>query len=876
MRYTFLYHDECGQGADLIDKTLTQSPYVKHTGINGIDKKLKVETSLSFSEVSALISSIDNDFEILNPYRKVNLELEKDSNRENLVCSLKESEFITGINLDKTSVSFLTSLSEEEVERITRKSSGEMKTVNIAETTYRIKAETDCAECARKVETYLNENKDISKAVFNYPKSLLTVRTTLSLEQVKNLSRKAEDDIEFPDEEFSYVFKVEIDCQECANKVENILSKTPGVRKAEFKYQKGRLKVTTSLSESEIKRICLSAEDDMKFLKEDEKQNSSLLFPILRIAVSFVLFIISEVIHFPYLAVLSYLVAGYDVLWKAVKNIFKGRVFDENFLMAIATIGALVIASYEEAAGVMIFYQVGELFQSLAVGKSRKSISSLLDLTVDECVVEKNGKPEKVKAETVKPGTIIVIKSGERIPLDGVVTDGISFLDTKALTGEPVPVKVEKGSSVLSGSINGEGTLKVRTTSIYEDSTASKIVRLVDESEGKKAKSERFITKFSRYYTPFVCLASLLVAFIAPLIGLSTFSSSLYRACTLLVISCPCALVLSVPLAYFASSGAFAKNGILVKGDSAIHALSKMNALALDKTGTLTKGVFTVQDVELIKTDDRTLRKFVYALEINSAHPIANALVEWAGIQDMKAENIQEIPGIGIKGTVDGKNIMIGSAKSLESTKISEKDEDGTVCYISENGTLIGIIRISDEIKETSFDAIRELRKEGVKEIWMLSGDRKERAERTAHSLGLTGAKGELLPGNKLDELEKMKKKGIILGYAGDGINDAPTIKAADVGISMGGVGSDVAIEASDVVIMNDDIMKIADAKRIARKTGRIVNENIVFSLTVKFAVFILAIFGLTNMWVAVFADTGVALLAVMNSMRSYFYKASN
>lgn len=737
----------------------------------------------------------------------------------------------------------------------------------------RFNAEIDCAECANKVACELRKKAGVADANYNFPKGKLTVETNLSEEEIKNICLSVEEDMKFIEDKKKYNFNVSIDCAECARKVEDALNNNPNIEKAHFDFSKGKLSVTSSLSEDEIKKLCLDVEDDMEFISSiDTKKNKEHFdIDLIRIITAISLFILSEIFHFVPLAIASYLIAGYDVLYKAIRNIFKGKVFDENFLMAIATVGALVISSYEEAAGVMIFYQIGEYFQKRAVGKSRNSIANLMDLSVDTSHKEINGEVIDVKSEDVKPGDIIVIKAGEKIPLDGTVLSGKTFLDTKALTGESVPVGVQEGDKVLSGSINGEGTIRVEVTSYYADSTASKIIKLVEQSEGKKAKSEKFITRFSLYYTPFVCLSALLLAIVPPILGWMSLSDSIYRACVLLVISCPCALVLSVPLSYFASMGSFAKRGVLVKGAESIQSLAKMNTLAMDKTGTLTEGVFKVQKVYAYKGDVDDLIDTAVALEKNSTHPIAKAIIEKKPTSSLVASDIKEIPGIGIEGYIDGKLVKAGSRRSVENAPVI--DDDGTHIYISKDGELLGIIVISDRIRQNSKSAIDKLKALGIKQIWMLSGDRKERAEKTAKALGMDGAYGELLPDEKLTALESIMDSGMVTGYAGDGINDAPTLKRADVGIAMGGVGSDAAIEAADIVIMNDDPEKIATAISIAKKTELIVKENIIVSLAIKALVFILAVFGVANMWLGVFADTGVTFIAVLNAMRALRWK---
>lgn len=729
----------------------------------------------------------------------------------------------------------------------------------------------DCADCARKVENALNAHDDIISASYDFPRGKLTVVSPLDDESIMGIARNAEKDIVFHDDNSKltkHVFSVSIDCADCARKVEEALSSDNRIESAHFDFQRGRLTVVSKLSDNEIKRIAEDTEDELVFHDEKKEKKDRAIW---RIAAAAAFFIIAEVSGIGYIAILSWLIAGYDVVFKAIKNIFRGKVFDENFLMAIATIGALAIAAFDEAAGVMIFYQIGEYFQRKAVGASRDSIAKLMDLNAETAEVMRDGEFISVPSEDIKIGEKIRVRSGEKIPIDGTIISGSTHLDMKALTGESVPVRKSEGDKVLSGSVNGEGLIIIETVSLFRDSTASKIIRLVNESEGKKAKSERFITRFSRYYTPAVCISALLVAILPPLFNLMDFSSSLYRACTLLVISCPCALVLSVPLAYFASMGTFARHGILIKGDESIQNLASMDTLIMDKTGTITEGKFSVRKIVPYGIDEKELLSYAAALECTSSHPVASAICEKAGDCHKKAENVKEIPGIGIEGMVDRHIVRAGNRRILPS--IEEPDEDGTIAYISLDNKLIGYIVVRDEIKDNAEEVVRNLRKEGVKTIGILSGDRKERVQKTAETLSLNKAIGGLLPDEKLAALESFMDEGRITAYAGDGINDAPSIRRADIGIAMGGVGSDAAIEASDAVIMNDDISRIPVAIKLAKRTELLVKENIILSLAIKAAVFILAVFGMTNMWAAVFADTGVLILAVINSLRALFWK---
>ena len=802
-------------------------------------------------------------------------------------------------------------------------------------TTIKLKADIDCAHCAMEVQEGLKKDKYIMDASFNFQKKLLTVTTLLSIDSIKEKAKEIEDEIVFLDEDdwVKKTYRVEIDCEECALEVEEKLRSNPNIKDVSFNYPKGKLTLTTTLNDNEIIRLSKEAEEDIKFLSEEvknyvftltiaendkekllealEKENrakkaffdkkgrlhvssslsekeiikigksfSSVSFhtsnieekksyTLERAILSILLLVSAYIFSLPILAIISYIVAGYDVILKAFKNILKGKVFDENFLMSLATIAALCTNNIEEAAAVMIFYQIGEYFQDKATDKSRDSIGRLLDLEAEGVEVLINGEWKEIEPEEVEKGSIFRVKSGEKIALDAIVDSGEGFIDTRALTGESVPVKVKKGDKVLSGSVNGDSTLILKSTEEYEDSTASKIMKLVEEGESKKAGSEKFISVFSRYYTPLVCLSALLLALISPLFGVS-FSDSVYRAAMLLVISCPCALVLSVPLTYFAAMGAGAKNGVLIKGDDALEKMAHISSVAFDKTGTLTEGVFSVQSIKNLSTSKEHLATIAKSLEAESTHPIATALLALEEGEIKKAEEVTTIKGIGIEGIVDGKRVKVGNSKLMEGLpKIEDK---GTLVYVTEEDRLLGVYVISDKIKSQAKSTMAKLKKLGVNKLIILSGDRKEIVEDTREKLEMDEGYGELLPLDKLNMVEKIKKEGTLM-YVGDGINDAPTLASADVAIAMGGVGSDSAIEASDSVIMDDDINKIPRAISIAKKTEVIVKENIILSLLVKAIVFILALMGVANMWIAVFADTGVSLLAVANSLRALFYK---
>ncbi|MBR1939091.1 MAG: cadmium-translocating P-type ATPase [Spirochaetales bacterium] len=724
---------------------------------------------------------------------------------------------------------------------------------------YIFNVEIDCAVCASKVESALNKNEQVEKAIFDFERGKLSVTTTLSRKMVKAICLEVEEDMVFLDDERTYNFSVEIDCAECARKVEDKLNSTEGIKEAIFDFPNGRLKVKGSLNEKEIKDICFSVEEDMVFKSETKEEKEKRDFRVYRIIIAIVIMSLSSYFSFTYGYFLSYLIAGYDVIWKALKNILKGKVFDENFLMGIATIGALILGEYTEASAVMVFYQVGEYFQDRAVRKSRRSIKTLMDLTPEECTIIRDGENVTLKPEEVSVGDIILVKPGERVALDGIIISGDSYLDTSSITGEAVKRGVHPGDEVISGSINTSGVLQIEVNTSYEKSTTKRILDMVERSNEKKAPTEKFITRFARYYTPIVCLLALILALVPPLFG-HAWSSSIYRALMLLVVSCPCALVLSVPLSYFASIGAFAKTGILVKGAESIQKISSISMMAFDKTGTLTKGTFKVNKVVNLK--DVEILPYLIALEKNSDHPIAKAITS-AGETNLVSSETQEIAGYGIKGKIDD-TIYLAVKPSYYNLSLNEK---GTIAVLGTATEPLGYVVISDEVKVEAAKAISDLRKLKVNKLVMLTGDRKESAEEIASLLKLDKVVSDLLPDEKVEAFER-EKVGNIAGFVGDGINDAVLLSAADVSIAMGGAGSDAAIEAADMVIMNDDISKIANGIIISRRTERIVKQNIFFSISVKVLIILLAIVGLANMWLAIFGDVGVALICVINAMR--------
>ena len=604
---------------------------------------------------------------------------------------------------------------------------------------------------------------------------------------------------------------------------------------------------------------------------------------LIKIIISLILFVFSMVIKFENvwinntLFAISYIIVGFEILRKAIRNIFRGKVFDENFLMSIATIGAFAIGEFPEAVAVMLFYQVGELFQSYAVDKSRKSIANLMDIRPDYANVYRDGKLEKVNPDEVKIGETIVIKPGEKVALDGHIVEGKTTLDMKALTGEALPKEAEEGEEILSGCINLNGTIKVEVTKEYGESTVSKILNLVENASSKKTKSENFITKFARYYTPIVVIIAIILSIVPPLlIEGANFQDWLYRALSFLVVSCPCALVISIPLSFFGGIGGASKMGILVKGSNYLEALSNTEIVVFDKTGTLTEGVFEVQKVEPIGVSKDELLKIAAYSENYSNHPISKSVKKAYGkeIDEKQIVNSQELSGRGIEAKIGEQNVLVGNEKLMNEKKIgfTKCDDVGTILYVAIEGKYAGYILIADKIKEDSKKTIAELKKNNIKRTIMLTGDRKEVGEAVAKEIGLDKVYTELLPDGKVvkvEELLKAKSEKGKLAFVGDGINDAPVLAISDIGIAMGGLGSDAAIEAADVVIMTDEPSKILNAIKLSKKTMRIVKENIIFAIGVKIAVLILTAIGLSSMWQAVFADVGVSVIAILNALRA-------
>ena len=710
----------------------------------------------------------------------------------------------------------------------------------------------DCANCANKIENKVNKLESVEEAVLNFSLSLLIV----------NLKENSD------------VNKVEEEIKTIVNNLE------PDVIVSKYDNNiKEKKNVCTS-------ECCSGHAHNVEEKHEESHEHNHSEGVSLRdkvtLAIGFILFAIAifigeEKSYVPYIYALSYVLVGGKVVLSAIRNIFRGQVFDENFLMTVATLGAFAIGNHPEGVAVMIFYEIGELFQSYAVNRSRKSISSLMDIRAEYANLIIDGKEKKVDPSEIKIDDIIVIKPGERVPLDGVVIEGNSSLDTSALTGESLPRNIELNDEILAGVINLTGVIRVKVTKEFGESTVSRILELVQNASSKKAQTEKFITKFARYYTPVVVLSAVALAIIPPLVVEGAlFSDWVYRALIFLVVSCPCALVVSIPLGLFAGIGGASKNGVLIKGGNYLEALKDVETVVFDKTGTLTKGVFKVVKINTNNIEEGELLRIAATGESFSNHPIAQSILKAYGKEVDKSiiSNYEEISGNGIKVNIDNKEVLLGNYKLMNSNgiKYTNSQEIGTVVHVVVDGEYKGNIVIADEVKEDSKEAIEMLKKIGVKKCVMLTGDNKKVAEKIAEELGLDEVYAELLPTDKVAMVEKLLKekseKGK-LAFVGDGINDAPVLARADVGVAMGGIGSDAAIEAADVVLMRDNPSSLVDAIEIGRKTNRILWQNIIFSLGVKIAVLIPAAIGIANMWEGVFADVGVTLIAVLNSMRA-------
>ena len=770
----------------------------------------------------------------------------------------------------------------------------------------------DCPNCSAKIEKEVGELDGVASSTVNLMNQTLTVQAGTSvatslLDTVTTIVHSHEPDVEVSEKTEPAVTKVYLlkglDCPNCSAKIEKEVGELDGVTSSTVNLMNQTLTVQagTSVAASlldTVTTIVHSHEPDVEVsekqleatapVKKDEKAavyNDEDKKRTIRLAVGAVVYAIGMALtvfaKLPTLAelaflIVAYVILGWDVVWQAVKNITRGQVFDEHFLMSVSTIGAFAIGEYPEAVAVMLFYQVGEFFQSLAVKRSRKSISDLMDIRPDSATVKRNGVLQVVSPESVAVGEIIVVKPGEKIPLDGIVVDGESMLDTKALTGESVPRSIRKGDEALSGCINQSGLLTLKVTKSFGESTVSKIIDLVENASARKAPTENFITTFARYYTPVVVGMAAVLAIIPPLVLGGGWSEWLRRGFVFLIVSCPCALVISIPLTFFGGIGAASKRGVLVKGSNYLEALNKVSVVVFDKTGTLTKGVFEVANIiPAAGYQKEQVLEYAAQAESYSNHPIAKSILATYGkpIDQKQFSGFEEISGHGISVMVQGKKVLAGNSKLMESEKIAYAacDAAGTKFYVAADGSYVGCILIADEVKPDSKCAIAELKKIGVEKTVMLTGDDERIGKSVADELGLDAYYAQLLPDQKVEKLEmldKQKRQGSKLAFVGDGINDAPVLARADVGIAMGGLGSDAAIEAADVVLMTDEPSKLVEAIDVAKATKRIVMQNIVIALGIKSVFLVLGALGMAGMWEAVFGDVGVTIIAVLNAMR--------
>ena len=745
-----------------------------------------------------------------------------------------------------------------------------------------------CANCANKIETRVNNLDGVKEANLNFTTSTLIIELDGSKEEndiifeAKGIVNKLEPDVKVYNKDEKNI-NVE-NLNRCTT--EKCLAVENDIDKDNHSYDSNKHHGHTSNEVYSHSHEHVHSHDHSHIHEHGHSHDHSHSEPItlkenLRLIIGAIIFAIAiflnkESIVAIVLFVVSYLLIGGNVILTAVKNILRGEVFDENFLMTIATLGAFFIGEYPEGVAVMLFYEIGELFQSYAVNRSRKSITSLMNIRADYANVIRDGKEEKVNPETVNIDEVILVKPGERVPLDGVIIEGTSFVDTSALTGESVPREVSDGEDILAGFINTNGVLKIKVTKNFKESTVSRILELVENASNKKAPTEKFITKFARYYTPIVVFCAIALAVIPPLlIKDASFNEWLSRALIFLVVSCPCALVVSIPLGLFAGIGGASKKGILVKGGNYLESLKDIDTVVFDKTGTLTKGIFKVTEINNVNIDKNELIRVAAISESLSNHPIAQSIIKEYGkeVNSKELSDYEEISGHGIKASLEGLEVLVGNYKLMDKFNINYDSIDsiGTIVHVAINNEYKGNIVISDEIKEGSKNAIEGLKSIGITQTVMLTGDNKSVAEKVAKLVGVDKVYSELLPGDKVEKVEKIikdnKSKGKVI-FVGDGINDAPVLARADIGVAMGGIGSDAAIEAADVVLMKDDPEALVTAIKVARKTNKILWQNIIFSLGVKVLVLALGAFGIANMWEAVFADVGVTVIAVINSTR--------
>lgn len=756
----------------------------------------------------------------------------------------------------------------------------------------------DCPNCAEKICSFAEAYNGVEKAVYN----IMSQKLTLTLSAQADQKTTAEDIIKFALEtEDGITPKVltekkhpdivlvleNLDCAECGEKIRSYAEKMNGVASAELNFMSKKLAIC--LSPTGVRGNVITAVtgfvntvepevnvlDEASAAKAKPKEEPAVsLRMIIRLIVTAIIFAVAMLIrdtkYGMWLFLADYAIIGADIVWRALRNIIKGQAFDECFLMTLATIGAFCVGEYPEGVAVMFLYQLGETFQSYAVRRSRANIAQLMDIRPDAAYLKRGNDVEKVSPEYVYPGDIIIVKPGEKIPLDGIITSGSTSVDTSALTGESVPRSAAEGSEVLSGCVNISGLIEVEVTKEYGESTVTKILELVENSAAKKAKTESFITRFAKIYTPCVVVAAVLLAVIPMIIQGGFDKEFLYRALSFLVVSCPCALVISVPLSFFGGIGGASKQGILVKGGNCFESLAKCSTIVFDKTGTLTDGTFEVTEISPKNMTEDELIEYAAIAESTSNHPAAVSVMKrFSGAlpEDISAE---EIAGKGVKSISDGKTILAGSIKLMNDYGIEAENVrgGGTVIHVAVDGKYAGFIRISDSLKPDSREAIAKLKKSGIHTV-MLTGDRKASAESTAAALGIDEFHAELLPGDKVSCLEKLLSENKVTAFVGDGINDAPVLMRSDVGIAMGGVGSDAAIEAADVVLMTDEPSKINEAIRISKRTKAIVMQNIIFAIGVKIIILILTALGITSMWIAVFGDVGVAIIAILNAMRA-------
>ena len=745
-----------------------------------------------------------------------------------------------------------------------------------------------CANCANKIETRVNKLDGVKEANLNFTTSTLIIELDGSKEEndiifeAKGIVNKLEPEVKVYNKDEKNI-NVE-NLNRCTT--EKCLAVENDIDKDNHSYDSNKHHGHTSNEVHSHSHEHVHSHNHSHIHEHGHSHDHSHSEPItlkenLRLIIGAIIFAIAiflnkESIVAIVLFVVSYLLIGGNVILTAVKNILRGEVFDENFLMTIATLGAFFIGEYPEGVAVMLFYEIGELFQSYAVNRSRKSITSLMNIRADYANVIRDGKEEKVNPETVNIDEVILVKPGERVPLDGVIIEGTSFVDTSALTGESVPREVSNGEDILAGFINTNGVLKIKVTKNFKESTVSRILELVENASNKKAPTEKFITKFARYYTPIVVFCAIALAVIPPLlIKDASFNEWLSRALIFLVVSCPCALVVSIPLGLFAGIGGASKKGILVKGGNYLESLKDIDTVVFDKTGTLTKGIFKVTEINNVNIDKNELIRVAAISESLSNHPIAQSIIKEYGkeVNSKELSDYEEISGHGIKASLEGLEVLVGNYKLMDKFNINYDSIDsiGTIVHVAINNEYKGNIVISDEIKEGSKNAIEGLKNIGITQTVMLTGDNKSVAEKVAKLVGVDKVYSELLPGDKVEKVEKIikdnKSKGKVI-FVGDGINDAPVLARADIGVAMGGIGSDAAIEAADVVLMKDDPEALVTAIKVARKTNKILWQNIIFSLGVKVLVLALGAFGIANMWEAVFADVGVTVIAVINSTR--------